>query len=152
MEKSKFSDTLSKNQTSKQIINTDHLPSRSFFLQSHSASPSSAKVRFYQQSDCSNLSNISITHLQAGFPTQSTTVSRMSLSSENEKTKLKIYVDKKMNKLRVIESQTKSLALMESIWVFKLGLIVLLTRQSHFVLHFLTVAPAFDLCSLSISK
>lgn len=29
-----------------------------------------------------------------------------------------------MNKLRVIESQTKSLALMESLWVFKLGLIV----------------------------
>lgn len=47
-----------------------------------------------------------------------------------------------MNELRGIESQTKSLALMESLWVFKLGLIVLmynilLTRQSHFVLHVL---------------
>ena len=52
-------------------LTTSHLLSLSFSLQSHSVSPSLAKVRFYQQLDCSNLSNITTTHMQAVFPTES---------------------------------------------------------------------------------
>ena len=43
--------------------------------------------------------------------------------------KSSIYSEE-MNKLKDIESQTKSLALMESLWVFKLGLIVLMYNIS----------------------
>lgn len=43
--------------------------------------------------------------------------------------KSSIYSEE-MNKLKGIESQTKSLALMESLWVFKLGLIVLMYNIS----------------------